>query len=638
MCGIAGFTTGRGRVRADVMRSALAAIHHRGPDQHGFYSDESICLGATRLKILDLSQGDQPLHSDDGDLVVVFNGEISNFVELKRRLGALGHRFRTQCDTEVVLHAFQQWDTDCFRQFRGMFAVAIWSRSRRRLLMARDPMGIKPLYYHARGGELYFGSELKCILVHPEVERTISHEGLDQYLRLNYVPGPFTLLDGIVKLPPGHLLEWRDGEAIESAFYTLPEQVPVHKSEGEACEELDELLTASLKEHLISDVPLGVWLSGGTDSATILHYASQISATPLHTLSITFRGRSFDESSRIREISRRYGTRHSEFDLNAECELASVVESLAYFSDEPSADAGAVPLWFLSRMTRPTATVVLSGEGADELFGGYITYKANRYAQTARRIPRALLRTAARAADLLPASDDKISFEYKLKRFLRGASIPAGDAHVFWNGTFSRQEKERLTTFSALDSLAPLLAPMSAAPGLSSALDYDQRYYLPDDILYKVDRVSMAHSVEVRPPFLDLRLVEFARRLPESFILRGGTSKYILRRLMRDKLPRSVVQGPKVGLDIPVHEWLRGPLRPMMLDTISENAVRSSDLFHWKAVERVINQHLTRKANWGYHLWGLMTLLVWMKRWNVQTGRTAAQPSQADVNAVICQA
>jgi asparagine synthase (glutamine-hydrolysing) len=579
-----------------------------------------ISLGATRLRILDLESGDQPLVGPDGDVVVVFNGEIFNHNELRSELESHGARFETRCDTEVILHAFLHWGSECFARLRGMFAVALWVQSERRLFLARDRTGIKPLYYCEQEGEIYFGSELKCIFAHPEVPRRICMAGLNCFLSLNYVPAPYTLVEGIHKLMPGHLLEWHSGRSSVRSFVPLPAVLSAPRSIGQACEELDGLLTDSVKEQLASDVPVGIWLSGGLDSSTILRYASQISSSRLRTFSITFKGRSFDESGSIKEISSHFGSQHTEFNLDESADLENAIQQMAFYSDEPSADAGALPAWFLAQMSRKQVTVVLTGEGADELFAGYLTYKADRYSAVARRFPAGLRRAALACARRLPVSDEKISFEYKLKRFLQGSLLSPEMAHVFWNGTFSEAEKDGFYLFADTSPLAGMLSGMSKGTGLQRYLDFDQRYYLSDDILYKVDRMSMAHSLEARPPFLDSRIIDFAARLPERFKLHGSTSKYVLRQLMKDKLPSNVLRRPKIGFDIPIHEWFRGVLQPLLLDTLSEDAVRASQLFRWSAVERLLTDHLERKANLGYHLWGLMVLLLWIKQWNIEPG------------------
>ncbi len=627
MCGILGYSHIAEDLPAGVLMAALEAIAHRGPDHQGTFCSEHISLGATRLRIVDLEGGDQPLFSPDRDIVVIFNGEIFNCSELRAQLQAEGFAFETRCDTEVVLNAFRCWGSSCFSKLRGMFAIALWVQSEHRLVLARDRMGIKPLYYCLQDGEIYFGSELKCILLHPAVRRNICLSGLNCFLSLNYVPGPLTLVEGIIKLMPGHVLEWRNGEWSSGSYLPRPAAGSAPRSVADACDELDDLLTQSLKEQLVSDMPVGIWLSGGLDSSTILHYAANAHQGQLQTYSVTFRGRSFDESRYIKEVSRHFGTRHSEFDLSASADLVDAIERIAYHSDEPGADAGALPLWFLAQMTSREVTVVLTGEGADELFAGYLTYEADRYNALARRIPAGLRQAALAFAMHLPVSDEKIGFEYRLKRFLQGTLLSPEMAHVFWNGTFSEAEKQRLFLFADAAPLAGVLAEMDAGEDLQRYLDFDQRYYLPDDILYKVDRISMAHSLEVRPPFLDPRIVDFAAALPERLKLRGSNSKYVLRRLMKDKLPRTVLQRPKIGFDVPIHEWLRGVLRPLLLDTLSQEAVLASGLFHWPAVKRLVNAHLERKANYGYHLWGLMVLLIWMKRWKIELASEEAGPT-----------
>lgn len=631
MCGILGYTHISRPLPPGVLQTALESLVHRGPDHQGHFSSELISVGATRLRILDMAGGDQPMFSPDGDLVVVFNGEIFNHDEVRRELQSLGALFETRCDTEVVLQAFLEWGTNAFSRLRGMFGVAIWVQSQRRLILARDRMGIKPLYYCVQDGEIFFASELKCIFAHPEVPRRICLDGLNCFLRLNYVPAPFTLVEGIQKLLPGHMLEWSGGRLQVRSYVSEEHSVPAPRSIGEACEELDDLLIRSVREQLISDVPVGIWLSGGLDSSTILRYASQLSGAPVRTFSITFRGRTFDESQSIAEITRHFGSVHEQFNLDEDVDLESAIRKMAYYSDEPSADAGALPAWFLAEMTARRVTVILSGEGADELFAGYLTYKADRYSALARRVPVPLRRAALACADLLPVSDDKISFEYKLKRFLRGSLLPPEQAHVFWNGTFSEGEKEAFFHYADPGPLRQLLAGMEQGRGLQRFLNFDLRYYLPDDILYKVDRMSMAHSLEARPPFLDPRIVDFAVHLPERFKLNGSKSKYVLRRLMQDKLPPGVLRRPKIGFDIPVHDWLRGVLRPLLEETLSADTVKDAQIFRCNEIERLVTAHLERKANLGYHLWGLMVLLLWMKEWKIQPPAEEIRVSEPDM-------
>jgi asparagine synthase (glutamine-hydrolysing) len=622
LCGIAGFTTKNWSAPPERIRQATATLIHRGPDQQGVFQSNLFSLGAARLKIIDLEQGNQPILTEDGDGGIVFNGEIYNHLELRAELEKRGHRFESHSDTETVLRAFLQWDKDCFAKLRGMFAVALWSKSRKRIVLARDRMGIKPLYLARCDEDLFFGSELKALFVHPEIDRRLSLAGLDCYLALNYVPSPWTLVEGIEKLAPGDWLEWQDGEVSTGSYWRLPFGVSHAYTLDSAKEELDALMQDAVREHLISDVPLGVWLSGGIDSTTILHYAAKAASSQLKTFSISFRGRSFDETEYVQRAVKQYGTDHTDLDLTPAEDLRGAIEEFAYYSDEPSADAGALPVWFLSKLCKTKTTVALSGEGADELFGGYLTYRANRLANRARRFPSSALRAALAGAHYWPVSDDKISFEYKVKRFLEGALMPPARAHVYWNGTFSDAEKEALVSQPLPGSLKRVLSELDGLPATSDDLApylwLDQKYYLADDILTKSDRMSMAHSVEVRPPFLDHRIVEFAAKLPASLKIRGAEQKVVLKKLMKEKLPPAILQRPKMGFDIPAHEWLRGPLRSLLTDALHYGASECSGVFRAQVLDKFLQLHLERKANVGYPLWCLLILFLWMKKWRIQ--------------------
>jgi asparagine synthase (glutamine-hydrolysing) len=621
MCGISGYTHKDHVVDESVIRRATALLSHRGPDQQGVYESRDVSLGAVRLKIIDPDGGDQPVISEDGDTVIVFNGEIYNHESLRRELVQRGRTFRSRCDTEVVLNAFLEWDTGCFERLRGMFAVALLSESGRRLVLARDRMGIKPLYYHQRGQNVYFGSELKAILEHEQVDRTLDMFALQEFLSFNYVPSCRTLIAGIRKLDPGHLLEWNNGEVSISRWWKLEMSQRPGLSLDAAKEELDSLLRESVREHLVSDVPLGIWISGGLDSSTILHYAAHASSQRLKTFSISFDTRCCDETEYFREIASIYGTEHHEFNLSSDVDLRDTIDDFAWYSDEPCADAGAVPVWYLSRMTRRHVTVALSGDGADELFGGYITYQADEWARYLRAVPALLRRLALGSLqNWWPVSDSKISTEYKLKRWIEGSFLPSDEAHFFWNGAFSREQKEELLAGIASVPFSVLLEDTTTNPlrGINRYLLLDQKYYLQADILPKLDRMSMAHALEVRPPYLDHRIVEFAASLPENYKVRGATLKYLLKELMRGKLPERIIRRKKMGLDIPTHRWFRGPLGPLLQDALSPEAVKSVGLFDSAFVQRLIRDHLERRTNAGYHLWGMLILMTWMRRWNVQ--------------------
>jgi asparagine synthase (glutamine-hydrolysing) len=629
LCGIAGFTHRNWLPPPERIRQATSTLIHRGPDQQGVHETSVFSFGATRLKIIDLASGDQPILAQNGEYGIVFNGEIYNHQELRAELQQLGHSFESHSDTETVLRAFMQWDKECFARLRGMFAVALWQKSTRRMVLARDRMGIKPLYITRHGEDLYFASELKAIFVHPEIERRLSLQGLDCYLALNYVPCPWTLVEGVEKLPAGCWMEWRDALVTSENYWRLPCGVHQDLTLQAAKEELDWLLQSAVKEHLLSDVPLGVWLSGGIDSSTILHYAAQATSSKLKTFSISFHGRSFDETKYIAGAVKKYNTDHEEMDLNPQVDLQGAIEEFAYYTDEPSADAGSLPVWFLSKLCKRKTTVALSGEGADELFGGYLTYRANRIAARMRWAPGGLWRLATALVKHWPASDEKISFEYKVKRFLQGALMNPARAHVYWNGTFSDEEKKGLMRASLPESLRQIISEMTSLPSGSDDLSpftwWDQKYFLADDILVKSDRMSMAHSVEVRPVFLDHRVVEFAAKLPARLKIHGASQKVALRELMKDKLPPAIFQHGKIGFDIPAHDWLRGSLRPMLEETLHEGIREYAHLFRGDVIDTLAKRHAARQVNAGYQLWGMLILFQWMKKWKIQ----AAAPSEA---------
>src|SRR5215475_8874021 len=619
MCGIVGFTHRMRVLDSSYIRRAVQALIHRGPDQQGIYEGQDVDLGAVRLKVIDMVDGAQPMISDDGDMVLVFNGEIYNCAELREQLAASGFRFESRSDTEVVLQAF--------RRFRGMFALALWSNLQKRLVLARDRMGIKPLFIHRSATDILFASEIKALFEHPAVQRRFNLDAFNYYLTLNYVAGSQSMVDGVERVKPGHVIEWVAGKTCTYPYWSLPDGPPRSWHLEDAKAELHTLLRQSVREHLVADVPVGIWASGGLDSSTVVHYAAETGAR-LKTFSVTFNGRDFDEGSYCRELSRYYGTEHFEFDLNESVDLAGATEQFAYYSDDPCGDSGALPVWFLSKVSGREVTVSLSGEGADELFGGYVTYLADRYHRWTQGLPRTLRSAACSLSECWPVSDKKLSFAYKLKRFWHGSMLTPEEAHVFWNGGFCEGERRELFPGADAGAIRRLLQHIPAESGLSRYLRFDLNFYLTDDILCKVDRMSMAHSLEVRPPFLDHRICEFALSLPEELKIRQSRLKFVLRELMATKLPRSILTRKKVGFDIPAHAWLRGALKPLLLDTVTKEAVEATGLFSWPAVERILNDHLARRRNRGYHLWGLMILLLWARKWKIKAASSSCSLPQ----------
>jgi asparagine synthase (glutamine-hydrolysing) len=429
------------------------------------------------------------------------------------------------------------------------------------------------------------------------------------------------MIDGIRKIQPGDWMEWREGKITTETYWKLPYDQIRDISLQDAKEQLNSLLEDSIREHLLSDVPLGVWLSGGIDSTSILHYAAKASSSRLKTFSISFAGRSFDETSYIRQAVEEYGTDHEQLDLNPGVDLCGAIEEFAYYSDEPSADAGSLPVWFLSKLCKTQTTVALSGEGADELFGGYLTYRANRIARHVRKLPRFAINIGLSLLQYWPVSDEKIGFEYKVRRMLEGSLMSPQRAHVYWNGTFAQSEMSSIVSQPLPKSLDEILGQLRKLPAVNDDLApflwLDQKYYLADDILTKSDRMSMAHSVEVRPAFLDHRIVEFAASLPARLKIQGSQQKVVLRELMKDKLPASILKRKKIGFDIPAHEWLRGPLHGLLQDALEFGVSNYGQLFRRDGIELLQKQHFQRKINIGYHLWGLLILFLWMKKWRV---------------------
>ncbi len=592
-----------------------ARLAHRGPDSEGAFvagaGKGGIGIAARRLSIIDLETGDQPLATEDGRVHVVQNGEIYNYRELRAELGAAGHHFATHGDTEVIAHLYEQRGLGFAERLRGMFAVAIWDERERRLVLARDRFGIKPLYYHLDGGELRFASELRAL---PRGE--IDPEALEAYLAFNFVPAPYSIFAGTRKLMPGHLLVWEDGKLREERF-ARPQ--PALESElrrepaGVLVEELRTRLRDSVRAHLVSDVPVGVFLSGGVDSSLLAALAAQESAEPLRTFTIGFEERSFDETGPARKVAGRYGTDHHELVLRPEPEF--LVRTLAEVFDEPFADSSALPTYLVSELASREVKVCLSGEGGDELFGGYYTYAADLLA------PRLgpLARIARPLAELLPSSNARVSFDYKAKRFTRAAHLPPLERHHGWKEIFSPAFRAELRSgragagadFDPVDLYRARFDETGGAELLARLQDVDLGIPLVDDLLVKTDRSSMAHSLEARVPFLDTIVAGFALALPRRLKVSGLNKKILLRRAAEPLLPREVVHGRKRGFSIPAAAWLRGELEPLARDVLSPETLRRQGFFAPEVATRLLDRHLARKEDLSRQLWGLIAFTLW---------------------------
>jgi asparagine synthase (glutamine-hydrolysing) len=611
MCGICGIVSRAGSPDPERLGAMSAALRHRGPDSDGSYLDGPVALAARRLSIIDLAGGDQPIANEDGSCVVVQNGEIYNYPELRLELERDGHRFRTDCDTEVHLHLYERHGPGYARRLRGMFAVALWDEHRRRLVLARDRYGIKPLYYRDTGGVLEFASELRAL-----PRREIDLDALEAFLAFNSIPAPLSIFRDTRKLPAGHVLVWDENGGLRVERYARPGPAPLDElrgdDEAELVEELRARLRDSVKAHLLADVPVGVLLSGGVDSALLAALAAQETAEPVHTFTIGFRERSFDERAEARLVAERYGTSHHE--LLVHPDPLVLVPALADVFDEPFADSSALPTYLVSQLAAEHVKVALSGEGGDELFGGYYTYAADLLA--ARIAP--LARIVRPLVERLPSSSAKASFDYRAKRFVRAAHLPPLERHHGWKEIFSPEARAELTgrrsAFDPVDLHRARYVETDGSDELARLQDVDFGVYLVDDLLVKTDRASMAHSLEARVPFLDPVVTNFAFALPARLKVRGLSKKVLLRKAAEPLLPREVVHGRKRGFSIPAAAWLRGELEPFARATLSPETLRSQGFFEPAPVRRLLDEHVAGAEDWSRQLWGLLTFTLWYER------------------------
>jgi asparagine synthase (glutamine-hydrolysing) len=620
VCGICGIVATNGAAVADRVVAMSGTLVHRGPDSFGEFCDDGIALAARRLSIIDLETGDQPIANEDGTLHVVQNGEIYNYRELRHALERAGHRFRTHGDTEVLLHLYEEFGDGFAERLRGMFAVAIWDARRRRLVLARDRFGIKPLYYRDVDGELSFASELRAL---PRGE--IDLDALEAFLAFNSIPAPLTIFREVRKLPAGHLLAWEDGRiTLERFARTAPASEVRHDDEAELVEELRSRVRDSVRAHLVSDVPVGVLLSGGVDSAFLAALAAQESSEQLRTFSIGFEERSFDELEDARRVAERYATHHRELVLRPNAAL--LLPALAEAFDEPFADSSALPTYLVSQLAAEDVKVALSGEGGDELFGGYYTYAADLLAA---RIG-GLAKLAAPLVERLPSSTSKASFDYKAKRFVRAAHLPPLERHHGWKEIFSADARAELTgrrdSFDPVDLLRARYRETEGVEDLARLQDVDLGIYLVDDLLVKTDRASMAHSLEARVPYLDTVVTNLALALPTKHKVRGLSKKVLLRKAAAPLLPRQIVHGKKRGFSIPAAAWLRGELEPFARETLSPDVLRRQGFFEPIVVARLIDDHVEGREDRSRQLWGLLAFTLWHERHVERTPTEARIP------------
>jgi len=620
MCGIAGLTYfDRDRIVSEQqVRDMCAVITHRGPDDEGILARQNVGIGMRRLSIIDLNSGRQPICNEDGSIWIVFNGEIYNHIELRKELESRGHRFKTRCDTEVILHAFEEYGESCPEKLNGMFGFAIMDFNSHSLFLARDRVGIKPLYYYFDSKKLVFGSELKSILEIEDVPREIDLEALDNFLTFEYIPAPRSIFKKIAKLPAGHSLLLREGRVQIKQYWDIRfDERPT--PEADLCEELHELLRDSIKIRLMSDVPLGAFLSGGIDSSSIVALMSQEMNRAARTFSIGFQESSYNESSYARTIANHFKTEHQEFFI--EPNAVDLTEKLLAHLDEPFGDFSIFPTYLVSKMAREYVTVALSGDGGDELFAGYDTYIANRIGMAYGKLPRALRNgVVGPILDRLPPTEKKKGLINRAKRFHEGSLLPDDLRHTRWMIFMQAAEKgllyspdvqQKLAGYDPYGMIRKHFRQANTRDDLNRQLYVDLKTYLVDDILVKVDRMSMASSLEARVPFLDHRVVEFSARVKSNMKLQGSTTKYLLKKTMGSLLPKEILNRGKEGFSIPIKNWLKFELHPLMQDVLAPDKIKREGFFDADYVERLKKEHLNGRENHSHRLWALMVFGVW---------------------------
>ena len=623
MCGICGIVSSEGIGPGDrvALEGMCRTLRHRGPDDEGYYVDRWAALGMRRLSIIDLATGQQPVTNEEGKVWLVFNGEIYNYRELRQRFEREGHVFASQSDSEVIVHAYEAYGERCLQLLNGMFALAIWDTRRNRLFLARDRLGIKPLYYWHDPNHIVFGSELKALMVHPDVPRMVDPVALDQFLTLEYVPSPRTIFTDVRKLLPGHYLIFEAGHCQVEPYWDVPFQ-EMPNDEATCAEQLADLIGDAVRLQMVSDVPLGAFLSGGLDSSTVVASMSRLTHEPVRTFSIGFADATYNELPYARAVARYFGTRHTEATLQPD--IADLAERLVEHLDEPLADFSIFPTYLVSELARHSVKVVLSGDGGDELFGGYDAYVAQKYDRYYRWLPGPLRRRALPALmERIRPQPAKKGLINKAKRFVEGASMSPSLQHARWMMFMSDADKARLyrpalqvsvNGCSASSLLEGYFQRVEEVEPLARQQYVDLKTYLADDILTKVDRMSMAASIEARVPLLDHRIVEFALNLPPHMKLQGGQTKVILRRAMHGRLPEAILTKPKQGFSIPLKHWLHGPLRPMLTDLLSADCVRRRGYFEAETVTRWVTEHLDGRANHSHRLWALMVFELWQRQ------------------------
>lgn len=622
MCGIVGWINlenNRSQNSEAVLHSMCERMKHRGPDSEGLWTDETVALGMRRLSVIDLHTGEQPVYSEDKSIVVMMNGELYNFREVRADLEKRGHKFETQTDTEILPHLYEEYGEAMLEHINGMFAFALWDKRKQKLLIARDKFGEKPLYYGVFDGKLIFASEPKVLLANSSVKSEINLDSLRQYLSFDYVPAPNSIFEGISKLPAAHFLTVEKGEIKTRRYWNLTWEKKETKSLESSAEELRELLADAVRMRLVADVPLGILLSGGVDSSTVAAFATQFSTEKVKTFSIGFEEDSFDESKFARQVATHLNTEHYEDKLSVG-KAADLISEIGLWLDEPMSDGSLIPTLLLSKFVRKHVTVALGGDGGDEIFAGYPMYFAHKVAKAYNTVPSFLRNGLIEpVVNNLPVSNKNLSFDYKAKRFVRASKYDLVTRHHSWFGSFSLDEQSKLLSKDVLAQTSndiykgakDLLEICDAENDIEKMQFLDINFYMAEDILTKVDRASMAVSLEVRAPFLDPRVAQFAASIPLEYKLKGNKGKYILKKAVEPLLPKEILQRPKKGFGIPIAEWLKGRLNPLMHEMLDAKRLKEQGLFEADFVQNLIKEHETNAASHHKQLWTLLVFQLW---------------------------
>lgn len=626
MCGIVGILNldcaFQDKKLLEIMTGRLA---HRGPDGQHVFLNGPVGLGHCRLAILDLSEaGCQPMPNEDETIWITYNGEIYNCLALRSELEGKGHRFRSRTDTEVIIHAYEEWGVDCLDRLCGMFAFGLWDARQQRLWLVRDRLGIKPLFYARLPRAILFASEIKALLSYPGLDRSVDYEALSYYSALNYTPAPHTLFQNVRQLLPGYyLLIDSSGTVVEREYWDIDFREDVDRSESQWIEGFRRLLDDTIREHLISDVPFGAFLSGGLDSSSVAYWMAKNLTNPVKTFTVGFKESTFDETAYARQMADFLLTEHHE--TTVQPNAADLLPKLVWYAEEPTADSSMMPLYLLAREARQHVKMVLCGDGGDEILAGYETYQAYFALHLLRLLPARLRHgLLAPLVNALPVSDAKVSWDFKLRRFIEGQDFSPADAHATWRMIFKKDAREQLLSpvrdrpgadADVMDLYRACFARTKAQQPLNRMLYVDTKLYLPNDMLVKVDRMTMAHGLESRVPYLDHRLVEYAACVPPKYKMRYFIKKkHLLKKVMAGRVPRAILRRPKAGFNVPTARWFRNDLKPFVMDVLSPLTLRDMGLFDVHFVEQLLKQHFSREADNSHQIWCLLTLSLWWRQ------------------------